>query len=204
MLWMGSASAVTLTYKMEPHEKACFYTTAKTSGEKIAFYFAVQSGGSFDLDYEVLTPSMNVLTTGHKERQGDFVLSAPEAGEYSFCFSNRMSTFSEKTIDFDITAEHEHAVTSTLAQENSGKQEVEKHVKPIEESINNLTNSVQSIQRSQKYFRTRENRNFDTVRSTTNRLFWFGSLESFLLVSMSVVQVFIIQTFFNRSGKIRV
>lgn len=34
-------SATALTYKMQPHEKACFFTATKNKGEKIAFYFAV-------------------------------------------------------------------------------------------------------------------------------------------------------------------
>ena len=38
-----------------------------------------------------------------KERQGDFVFSATEAGEYRFCFNNEMSTFAEKLVDFEIT-----------------------------------------------------------------------------------------------------
>jgi len=41
-------SATALTYKLAPNEKECFYTHVNTQGAKIAFYFAVQSGGSFD------------------------------------------------------------------------------------------------------------------------------------------------------------
>jgi hypothetical protein len=42
------ASATALTYKMNPNEKECFYTHIDKEGSKVAFYFAVQSGGSFD------------------------------------------------------------------------------------------------------------------------------------------------------------
>jgi len=35
-------SATALTYKLQAHEKACFFTATKTKGEKIAFYFAVR------------------------------------------------------------------------------------------------------------------------------------------------------------------
>lgn len=41
-------SATALTYKMTPNEKECFYTYVDKPGSKIAFYFAVQSGGDFD------------------------------------------------------------------------------------------------------------------------------------------------------------
>jgi len=63
----------------------------------------VQAGGSFDIDYEVKDPQGKVILDGTKERQGDFVFTAQNAGEYSFCFSNDMSTFAEKIVDFEIT-----------------------------------------------------------------------------------------------------
>ena len=37
-----------------------------------------------------------------KERQGDHVFTAQTVGEYRFCFSNEMSTFAEKLVDFEI------------------------------------------------------------------------------------------------------
>lgn len=39
---------------------------------------------------------------GQKERQGDFVFTASDTGEYRFCFNNEMSTFAEKFVDFEI------------------------------------------------------------------------------------------------------
>src|SRR5271170_514363 len=67
------------------------------------FGLQVQTGGSFDIDYEVKDPQQKVILDGEKERQGDFVFTAQHAGEYSFCFSNDMSTFAEKIVDFEIT-----------------------------------------------------------------------------------------------------
>jgi hypothetical protein len=40
---------------------------------------------------------------GMKERQGDFVFSAKEVGEYRVCFNNEMSTFADKMVDFEFT-----------------------------------------------------------------------------------------------------
>lgn len=47
-LFTTHASATALTYKLVPNEKECFYTHIEKPGVKIAFYFAVQTGGSFD------------------------------------------------------------------------------------------------------------------------------------------------------------
>ena len=40
---------------------------------------------------------------GQNERQGDFVFTAVDQGEYKFCFSNEMSTYTEKYVDFEIS-----------------------------------------------------------------------------------------------------
>ncbi|KAB8360724.1 hypothetical protein FH972_024460 [Carpinus fangiana] len=96
-------SATSLTYKFSAGEKACFYAWAETAGSKVAFYFAVQSGGSFDIDYSVYGPKERLVLDGDKERQGDFVFTANDVGEYRFCFDNSMSTTAEKTVDFEIS-----------------------------------------------------------------------------------------------------
>lgn len=47
-------------------------------------------------------PNQKIILEGSRERQGDFVFTVNELGEYSFCFSNDMSTFAEKMVDFEI------------------------------------------------------------------------------------------------------
>lgn len=103
LAWLVSlVSATALTYKMAANEEACFYANADKQGLKIAFYFAVQSGGSFDINYEVTGPGDKVIMDGEKERQGDFVFTANQIGDYKFCFDNDMSTYQEKFVDFEI------------------------------------------------------------------------------------------------------
>ncbi len=62
----------------------------------------VQSGGSFDINYEVVGPAGKVIVNGENERQGDFVFTANDVGEYKFCFNNEMSTYTDKYVDFEI------------------------------------------------------------------------------------------------------
>jgi emp24/gp25L/p24 family/GOLD len=73
----------------------------ETNGHSVV-YLQVQSGGSFDIDFEVKDPRDVVILDGTRERQGDYVLTANHVGEYSFCFINDMSTLTEKLVDFDI------------------------------------------------------------------------------------------------------
>jgi emp24/gp25L/p24 family/GOLD len=102
---LSLTSATALTYRLAGNEKSCFFTETHRRDAKVAFYFAVQSGGSFDIDYSVHGPNDKQIMAGEKERQGDFVFTAQEMGEYRFCFSNEGYTASEKDVDFEIAVE---------------------------------------------------------------------------------------------------
>ncbi|KAI5461429.1 emp24/gp25L/p24 family/GOLD-domain-containing protein [Mariannaea sp. PMI_226] len=189
-------TATALTYKLSAHEKACFYTSTKKEGEKIAFYFAVQSGGSFDVDYIVEGPNGKVIMDGQKERQGDFVFSANTVGEYSFCFDNEMSTFAEKFVDFEISVENEQRAQLPSKQGSTPEQ-----TSALEESIFKISSQLSTISRNQKYFRTRENRNFATVNSTEGRIVNFSLVQIALIVCMGALQVFVVRFFFQGARK---
>lgn len=132
--------------------------------------------------------------SGDQERQGDFVFTANHVGEYAFCFSNDMSTWAEKLIDFEISAENE--ARPQFSKDSNGKEQPET-LSEMEESLFRISGSITNIARTQKYFRTRENRNSATVASTESRIFWFASLESLAIISMACLQVFVIKSFFS-------
>ena len=166
---------------------------------------------------------------GSKERQGDFVFTAKELGEYRFCFNNEMSTFAEKMVDFEIAVWllpplNGHLALPRIAQclysfyscnlsisqlENESRDAKlpskqgtsPEQTSALEESILKVSRDLSTINRNQKYFRTRENRNMSTVKSTENRIFNFSVAESALMVSMAGLQVFIVRFFFQGARK---
>ncbi|KAL8692198.1 MAG: hypothetical protein Q9218_002729 [Villophora microphyllina] len=193
------ATGTALTYKLQPNEKACFFSYAEQKGLKLAFYFAVQSGGSFDVDYSVVGPGDKMIMDGQKERQGDFVFTAKDQGEYRFCFDNGISTFAEKMVDFEIAVENESRDARLPSKQGTSPEQTS----ALEESILKVSRDLSTINRNQKYFRTRENRNMSTVKSTESRIFNFSVAESALMIAMAGLQVFIVRFFFQgaRKGK---
>ncbi|KAF2483222.1 emp24/gp25L/p24 family/GOLD-domain-containing protein [Neohortaea acidophila] len=194
-------TSTVLTYKMAANEKECFYTHIDKRDAKIGFYFAVQSGGSFDIDYTVFGPGKGanketIIMDGEKEREGDFVFTATETGEYRFCFDNSVSTFSDKMVYFEINVEDEPQ--KNLPQKAGASTE---QLSGVEENVRKLSSQISHLTRQQKYFRTRENRNFSTVRSTERRIFNFSLIEGGLMVAMAGLQVFIVKMFFTGGRK---
>jgi protein ERP2 len=105
----------------------------------------VQSGGSFDIDFEIKDPNQKVLLDGNRERQGDYVLTANTVGEYAFCFENDMSTLTEKLVDFDIMVESE---PRREAPAKAGQ--IADHTSALEESVFRLNGMLLTIKRLQK------------------------------------------------------
>ncbi|KAJ7216970.1 emp24/gp25L/p24 family/GOLD-domain-containing protein [Mycena haematopus] len=190
------ARASALTTAIGANERLCFFADVDKAGEKIGFYFAVQSGGSFDIDFDIKDPNDKVILDGERERQGDYVLTANTVGEYSFCFENDMSTLTEKLVDFDIMVESE---PRREAPAKPGQ--ISEHTSALEESVFRLNGMLMNIKRTQKHFHTRENRGFSIVKSIQNRLFWYGVLESLGVITMAVFQVYVLQTFFTKTGR---
>jgi len=191
-----TAYSVSFTTPVIPNERLCFYADVDKVGEKIGFYFAVQSGGSFDIDYEIKDPNDKVILDGQSERYGDFVLTANTVGEYSFCFENDMSTLTDKLVDFDIMVESE---PRREAPAKAGQ--LQEQTDELQESIYRLNSLLMNIKRTQKYFHTRENRGFSIVRSTQNRLFWYAVFETLAVIAMAVLQVYVLQTFFTKTAR---
>lgn len=71
----------------------------------------------------------------------------------------------------------------------------------LEESILKISAQLSTISRNQKYFRTRENRNFSTVRSTEKRILNFSLMEGALMIVMAALQVFVVRFFFQGARK---
>ncbi|GAK66266.1 endosomal cargo receptor [Moesziomyces antarcticus] len=191
-----SVSGAALTTLVEPHERSCFYAWVDAAGEKVGFYFAVQSGGHFDIDYTVHDPDNKLIISGHKERQLDIIFTGNTVGEYTFCFENAMSTVAEKLIDFDITVESEPRLDLPITPAKLLKE----HSAPLEEGISNLNDKLTQITRTQRYFRVRENRNFNTVKSTQSKIFWYSVVESATMVGISAAQVYIVRTLFEKGS----
>jgi hypothetical protein len=113
-----------------------------------------------------------------------------------------MSTFADKYVDFEITVEGASGTSSALLPQKSGAP-TEQH-DMIEDLVFKVSGQLSTVNRMQKYFRTRENRNFSTVRSTEKRIFQFSAIEVLMMVGMAVLQVLVVRFFFQgaRKGKI--
>lgn len=195
------AAAVPMTIKLAASERQCFYTEVTRAGAKVDFSFAVQSGGAFDIGLTIKSPTGQIEYDETKEKQGDFSFAAARGGEYEFCFSNDMSTFAGKSVEFDVQTTNDYEAEAgvyapTLRAElpvNIAAEGADK----VEGFVSNLEASSSQLLKTLRYYKTRNNRNESTVQSTESRIFWFSVLDCVLMVGMAALQVIIVQLFFT-------
>lgn len=109
----------------------------------------------------------------------------------------------DRVLIFSVPLQVENESPSALLPSKQGTSP--EQTSALEESIMKVSRDLSTINRNQKYFRTRENRNFSTVKSTESRIFNFSVVESGLMVCMAGLQVFIVRFFFQgaRKGELR-
>lgn len=196
------ALASPFTFLLGAQENACYYINTEKENTQISYYFAVQSGGKFDVDYAIKNPSGEVIISDHKQRQGEFVFTADAPGEYEFCFSNGMSTYSEKVVDFEIKFEDESTINkfkASLPDQPNSKPIA--HVQGMQRIVSEIDSQLDDLLRSLQYYKTRNSRNQDTVKSTESRIYYFSIIEVFLMVGMAFIQISVVQFFFKGSRK---
>lgn len=92
------AEGAALSARVPAYGQSCYYTWVDQPREKVGFYFAVQEGGDFEVDYTVHSPYDKVILQAQKTSQEDYVFTANDVGEYSFCFENKASSHEDKLV----------------------------------------------------------------------------------------------------------
>ena len=86
-----------LTFELPDNAKECFNENLKV-GSKFVLEFQVVTGGNYDVDLELKSPSGKFLYKETKKQYDQIEKTVEENGVYEFCFSNEFSTFTHKVI----------------------------------------------------------------------------------------------------------
>ena len=80
----------------------CWKKIITSAFSYIPFALQVITGGSYDVDMELMGPRGDFLYKENKKQYDSYTWTTAEKGEYKFCFSNEFSTFSHKVVYFDF------------------------------------------------------------------------------------------------------
>lgn len=194
---LPAVSAV-LTFQVEPKQVTCFKQHIDKD-EQFTMDFEVVRGGLLDVKLRLVGPDqMNIIdkiaffnkkTDEEIEREGRVEHTARMGGIHEICFDNRMSRWTAKVVSF-----HVHTGNKKNAHEEIAKLE---HLGPVVDSVINIADKVDLIEKTQKHMRTKERNGRDEIINTNWRVQWFAIGESLVLLGVSFFQVRSIRHWFT-------
>ncbi|GAM21403.1 hypothetical protein SAMD00019534_045780 [Acytostelium subglobosum LB1] len=189
------ATSNALTLQVEPKMTECF--SEYVDSGKISFInYQVIRGGLLDVDVKVFDPMGNTIYSilhFESSMKGKMSFTASNSGAYKICFNNEMSRFTAKVITFTWT--YDNADTAFVKGET---------LNPMDQSIQKIERTLQSIVFEQKKMRYREQTNRDTSESTNERVVRWTIIQLLVLVSMGVAQIWFLRRWFNSKSTQRV
>jgi len=136
-----------------------------------------------DIDFWLTDPDGHALHKDVKQSTGTASITAKKHGRHEYCFSNLMSSVSDKVVSFNV-----HGVIYV------GEDDI---VAPVEREIRALANDLKSVRDEQEYILVRERRHRNTAESTNSRVKWWSIVQSIVLFLVVAWQVYYLKSFFE-------
>jgi len=152
--------------------------------------FEVAEGGFLDVDFSIVGPSGETIESGDRVTNGKYTFAAAVDGVYTYCFSNKMSTMTPKIVMFSMDVGDQPGATLDADQAGAN------HTK-LEEMIKELATALRSVKHEQDYMSVRDKVHRTINESTNSRVVLWSFFEAFVLVSMTVGQIYYLKRFFE-------
>lgn len=145
--------------------------------------YQVGGGGHLDIDTRLVDPNGDKLFELLRKDTGTYSLTAQHTGRYSYCFSNKFSSVSDKTVSFNV-----HGI---IYVPDDGQ------MLPIEREIRDLAAGLQAVKDEQEYLVIRERVHRNTAESTFNRVKWWSVIQGVLLLGACGFQIYFVKRQFE-------
>eukprot|EP00008_Paramoeba_atlantica_P011028 CAMPEP_0201490488 /NCGR_PEP_ID=MMETSP0151_2-20130828/26584_1 /ASSEMBLY_ACC=CAM_ASM_000257 /TAXON_ID=200890 /ORGANISM="Paramoeba atlantica, Strain 621/1 / CCAP 1560/9" /LENGTH=205 /DNA_ID=CAMNT_0047876461 /DNA_START=132 /DNA_END=749 /DNA_ORIENTATION=+ len=193
--------------KLGPGEKTCFFDDAAL-GERLFLVYDVVRGGDLDVHIDISFEEKSLFNQLYRAEgpQGKFQSSPAEKdGEYRVCFSNFMSTVTDKYVDFqfDVEEKHEHRKTKYSPDRNPlSDLALTEDLKVLEHEANFIESSLVRAERTQKALQHKEKLHFEVSDDSNYRAKKFALIEATILIVIGLMQVYLIRKMFGSQQRL--
>lgn len=190
-LYLVPANGRHLQFQLSGFE--CFYEDLEENTE-CSLEYAPITGADPRIDVYIEDPDSNVI---YKEEKKDYDLhkfTTTKNGTYTICFSNVFDfSIGENLVYFDLVKGDEDELGNEVV---SGTQTALTH---FEKSFLNIHENLNLIERYQNYYRLREANTRMAAEYLRQRVQWWSIGQSCIVVTVGIVQVFVLRRFFTVS-----
>ncbi|RKO83290.1 supernatant protein factor, C-terminal domain-containing protein [Blyttiomyces helicus] len=157
------------------HAEHCFYEELHKD-ERLDLSYQVTDGGNLDIDFAIYAPNSRPIYTFSRGATTSFGFNAEMDGRYVYCFSNKMSSVTNKLVTFTLQGPDE---------------------RPLQEEVRQMADGIRAIRDEQAYLMQREAMHRKTAESTNSRVAWWSLFETAVLIAVCIFQVSYLKRFFE-------
>lgn len=179
-------------------ENECFHERVPI-GVKLGFSYEVIEGGFFDIDVDVKDPNHVILHQDDRSTNAKITIEANVEGPYYFCFHNKRTSHTPKTIIFDI--DRSDTFKSKPVPGAEGTTDDEESTK-IMSMIENLMLAAISTRHDVRYLTARDRVHRQINEATNSRIVWWSGVEFIILLVVTLGQVWYLKRFFEIRRKV--
>ncbi|XP_046975259.1 transmembrane emp24 domain-containing protein 5 [Vanessa cardui] len=194
-----------MTFSVQAGKMECFYQKV-TVNEAIDVEYQVidATHGELDISFQMSDPVGRVIVADYKKPENGHRHKSLLEGDYRFCFDNSFSTFSEKTVFFDLMIENDD--TSEKDYEDDKEMELGNaaetymmRVRDISESVSKLKDNVSTARRLQELLSAHEARDRNLAEDMCSRVMSWSLGQIMLMMVVGVTQVYFLKSLFEDS-----
>eukprot|EP01115_Flamella_aegyptia_P005658 TRINITY_DN2368_c1_g1_i1.p1 TRINITY_DN2368_c1_g1~~TRINITY_DN2368_c1_g1_i1.p1 ORF type:complete len:213 (-),score=37.67 TRINITY_DN2368_c1_g1_i1:169-807(-) len=196
ILFVFVNSIQSIYFDVGPHREECFYEMVE-QGTDIGLTYQIIKGGKLDIDILITGPDGRIVYEGKKEKVGKYFFLAHAKGYFKFCFSNRMSQVTAKTVSMNLSIGKNGEKKQAKEEEKEMDDKLFETFSPLQHSILQLADGLAGIKAEEQYQRLRERVHRNTTESTNSRVLYAALFETLILISLSLWQIYNLRKFFE-------
>mmetsp|Transcript_28872 Transcript_28872/g.47288 ORF Transcript_28872/g.47288 Transcript_28872/m.47288 type:complete len:199 (+) Transcript_28872:28-624(+) len=182
-LWSNTVNGITCL--LRPGDEECFFDESNV-GEEVHGTFAVTHGEA-PINVKIFDSTDKIVLELPETMENAYTFKAMQSGAYTICFKSSGSEL--QTIEFNLHMGDDVTVKNVMKED---------HLTLIDESVQSLRRGVSELSEQTKYHRNRLLRHKKTTESTGSRITWWSLLQGTILVSLALIQTWIIKNLFDK------
>ncbi|XP_052861404.1 transmembrane emp24 domain-containing protein 7 [Anopheles cruzii] len=188
ILSVNIVDSVELTFELPDNSRECFHEEIRKD-QTATLEFQVVSGGSYDVDVTLESPTGEVIYRQIKTQFDNNQFVATATGIYTACFSNEFSTFSHKIVYMDFQVGEEQPLP--------GIEEHSTVLTQLETSAQEIHKALNAILDYQTHHRLREAQGRKRAEDLNERVLWWSLTETAAILLIAIGQVLVLRNFFS-------
>ncbi|XP_045505793.1 transmembrane emp24 domain-containing protein 5-like [Colias croceus] len=191
-----------MTFTVQAGKTDCFYHKVLMN-EIIDLEYQVidASQGELDISFQLADPVGRIIVADYKKAENAHRHTSVLEGDYRFCFDNTFSTFSQKTVFFDLMIDTEDSQSKDYDDKEmelgNAAETYVMRVRDISDSVTKLKDNVSTARRLQELLSAHEARDRNLAEDMCDRVLKWSIVQIFLMSVIGVIQVFFVKSLFE-------